>query len=68
MITLDMLVADIMNAWPQTVQIFLRYRMLCIGCDFSEFDTLGEVIENYDLNSKKFLQELNDLIENNTVA
>ena len=68
MISVDMSVAEIMNTWPQTVQLFLRYRMLCIGCEFSEFDTLNEVIKNYGFNSEKFLQELNDLIHNDTVA
>ena len=63
-----MLVADIMNAWPQTVQLFLRYRMLCIGCEFSEFDTLREAIKSHDIHSEKFLQELNELIENDTTA
>lgn len=66
MINADMLVSDIMNTWPPTVQVFLRYRMLCIGCELSEFDTLNEVIENYDLDSETFLQELNDLIDKDT--
>ena len=68
MITLDVLVADIMKTWPQTVQIFLRYHMLCIGCELSEFDTLSDAIKNYELNSDEFLEELNDLIDNDTVA
>lgn len=57
-IPLDISIADMMRKFPQTVQVFLRYRMICAGCQLSEFETLDEAIQNYGLDSEKFLEAL----------
>lgn len=65
-INLSMYVADIMGTWPQTVKIFLKYRMICVGCQLSEFDTLKDVLLNYGYSPDKILAELNAALHDNT--
>ncbi|MBC8331987.1 MAG: DUF1858 domain-containing protein [Anaerolineae bacterium] len=65
-INLSMYVADIMGTWPQTVKIFLKYRMICVGCQLSEFDTLKDVLLNYGYSPDKILAELNAALRDNT--
>ena len=41
---LELSVLDVLSRWPASARLFLRYRMVCIGCDFSRFDRLGEAL------------------------
>ena len=61
-ITPDLLVAEIMQTWPETVPIFLGYRMICVGCFMSHFDTLEESLKIYNLPVQPILDDLNQLI------
>lgn len=51
-------VAEVLQRWPQTVGVFLRHRMACVGCVIAPFETLSEVTAIYELNPDQFLQEL----------
>jgi len=61
---LEISIAEILHNWPQTVQVFLDHRMICVGCHMSRFDTLADAIENYNLSADKFVQILNEVISN----
>ena len=56
----DLTVSEILQRWPQTAEVFLRYRMACVGCAIAPFETLSEVCEIYRLNPEKFEQELKE--------
>lgn len=56
----DLTVSEILQRWPQTAEVFLRYRMACVGCAIAPFETLSEVCEIYRLNPEQFMQELRD--------
>jgi hypothetical protein len=40
-------VAELLERWPTAAQVFIAYRLACIGCDFSAFHTLAEVKQEY---------------------
>ena len=54
----DLIVADVLAHWPQTIPVFLRRRMACVGCPIAPFETLAEVAVIYGLNLDHFLNEL----------
>jgi hybrid cluster-associated redox disulfide protein len=58
-ITSDLIIADVLDLWPQTVDVFLEHQMSCPGCYMSRFDTLEDAIQIYALAESAFLQELN---------
>jgi hybrid cluster-associated redox disulfide protein len=62
-ITPNLRVADLLNRWPQTIPIFIRHRLYCVGCWMSPFDTLSEVVSNYHLPEQPFFAELRQAIE-----
>lgn len=52
---LDLTVTDYLARRPEAVAVFLALRMGCVGCDFSNFDTLrqalavhGVTLQDYD--------------------
>jgi len=57
-ITLNWIVADLLNSWPATVPVFLEHRLGCVGCAMAPFDTLADVVEVYQLKPQAFLAEL----------
>lgn len=56
-------VAEVMKRWPQTIPVFLRYRMACVGCAVAPFETLAEVAVIYGLDLSRFLNELEQIID-----
>jgi hybrid cluster-associated redox disulfide protein len=59
----DLTVAEVMDRWPQTIPVFFRYRMACVGCPIAPFETMAEVAAIYGLNLSRFLNELEQIIE-----
>ncbi len=56
-------VAEVLARWPQTILIFIRHRMACVGCPIAPFETLAEVAEIYGLDLDRFLSELEQSIQ-----
>ncbi|WP_299687116.1 DUF1858 domain-containing protein [uncultured Tateyamaria sp.] len=54
----DMPLADLMTRWPETIPVFARHRMLCVGCLVSPFHTLVDACREYDLDEDAFVAEL----------
>lgn len=59
----DLTVAEVLARWPETVQIFFRHRMACVGCTMAPFDTIADVAVIYRLPLNCFLSELQQAIQ-----
>lgn len=46
LLILDLTVADVIDKWPQTIPVFMKYRLGCLGCAMAPFDTLADVLNN----------------------
>lgn len=57
-ITANETVEQIMRNWPDTIRVFLRYRMACFGCTMSGLDTVADASAEYGLPLDEFLDEL----------
>ncbi|WP_240610992.1 DUF1858 domain-containing protein [Oceaniglobus ichthyenteri] len=56
--TLDML----MSNWPETIAVFLRHKMLCVGCMVNSFHTVVDACQEYGLDEQAFRAEIHDVI------
>lgn len=56
----DLPLADLMAYWPGTISVFLRHKMLCVGCLISPFHTIVDACAAYDLSETDFLAELRE--------
>ncbi|WP_297339501.1 DUF1858 domain-containing protein [Pseudophaeobacter sp.] len=54
----DLALADLMTKWPQTIPVFVRHKMLCVGCLVSPFHTIADACAEYHLDEEVFLAEL----------
>ena len=55
-------VEKILDSAPKAVRFFLDWHTGCVGCGFARFCTLKDVINTYQLDEKKFLEEIEKLI------
>jgi hybrid cluster-associated redox disulfide protein len=51
-------VDHVMRKWPQTIHVFIRYRMACIGCPVAPFHTVATAAAEHGIGLAKFLREL----------
>jgi hybrid cluster-associated redox disulfide protein len=54
----DLPLAEMMAHWPETIPVFMRYKMLCVGCLVSPFHTAIDACAEYNLDYDRFLAEL----------
>jgi hybrid cluster-associated redox disulfide protein len=53
-LTLDVL----MRIWPDTIPVFLRHRMICVGCLITPFHTVTDACREHGLDEAEFRREL----------
>ena len=58
-ITQQLIVADILERWPQVIPVFLEYQMKCVGCSMSAFDFLDDALKIYGIPAEQFLNDIN---------
>lgn len=58
-----LIVADVMNSWPQTVPVFISHRMACPGCVMAPFMTVTEAALEYGLEPDVLAADLKEAIE-----
>jgi hybrid cluster-associated redox disulfide protein len=60
----DLTLEDLMTQWPDTIPVFLRHKMLCVGCMITPFHTLYDACVEYQLDMADFVAELEAAIKN----
>ncbi len=62
--TANLIVADILARWPQTVSVFNNLATACVGCSLAPFCTLAEVSKDYNLSLGDLIRDLQACVEN----
>ena len=63
-ITEDMNIREVINKYPETLGVFLKYNMGCIGCIAASFEKISDIAMVHGIDVKKFLIELNEAVKN----
>ncbi len=58
----DLPLSELMTHWPQTIPVFLRHKMLCVGCMVCPFHTIVDACAEYHLDYDAFMAELTQAI------
>lgn len=51
-------IADLITQWPKTIPVFLRHKMLCVGCMVSPFHTIVDACAEHSLDQAAFIADL----------
>jgi len=59
LITKDMGLVEVIQRFPQTLSVFGKYGIHCIGCSMSAFETIEQGALAHGINVRKFVDDLN---------
>ena len=62
-ITKDMPIGEIVQKYPQTVRVFLKHGLMCVGCAAARFENLEQGAVAHGINVDALLQDLNSAAE-----
>ena len=60
LITKDMGIMDIVQKYPQTVEVFIKSGMHCLGCAAARFENLEQGCQAHGIDVDKLVKELNE--------
>jgi hybrid cluster-associated redox disulfide protein len=64
----DLPVDEIMRRWPQTVRLFVDWRMACVGCPIGDFHCLADAAEEHGYEVDDLRAALRLVIENSPIS
>jgi hybrid cluster-associated redox disulfide protein len=64
-ITAESLVQDVVERHPQTIAVFARHGLQCVGCYISPYHTITDTAREYAMSIEPLLGDLNRVIAAN---
>lgn len=61
-VTKDMSIIDIVQNHPETLEVFAKYGMGCIGCAAAKFENLEAGAKVHGFDADEMVAEINELI------
>lgn len=61
-ITKDMTIEEVVQQFPETVQVFSRHGVGCLGCSAAQYDNIEQGAALHGLDADQLVQELNACI------
>ncbi|WP_119419697.1 DUF1858 domain-containing protein [Desertibaculum subflavum] len=54
----DQTVDEVMRRWPETIRVFLDWRMHCVGCPIASFHSVTTACLEHGANQAEFVSAL----------
>jgi hybrid cluster-associated redox disulfide protein len=61
-ITKDMTIEEVVQQFPETVQVFSRHGVGCLGCSAAQYDNIERGAAVHGLDTDQLVQELNTCV------
>ncbi len=58
----DDLVDDVMTGVPETIRVFLEFKMRCVGCPIACFHTVDDACREHGVDRDRFLNALRAVV------
>jgi len=58
----DMNIREVIEKHPETITVFQKYNMGCVGCIAASFEKIKDIAVVHGVDVKKFVEELNEVI------
>ena len=62
-ITSKMTVKELLDEFPETVSLFIKRKMVCIGCPAEAFASLEDVARSYKIDLNEIMMEIKTMIK-----
>ena len=61
-ITADMPIGEIVARHPETVHVFMRHGLACVGCAVAQFENVRQCAESHGINVDALMKDLNETV------
>jgi hybrid cluster-associated redox disulfide protein len=58
-----MTVSELIECHPSAITVFIKRKMLCVGCPAEKFHTVEEAASIYNIKLEHLLKDLREVIE-----
>ena len=58
-ITKEMPIGDVVQNYPQTIEVFLKHGLMCFGCAIARFENVEQGATAHGINVDTLIQDLN---------
>lgn len=62
-ITKDMTLGEVIRKYPQTVEVFLKHGLQCVGCHVAHWETIEQGVAVHGISLEKLLKDLNKAVK-----
>ena len=62
-ITKDMSITDVVSKFPETVQIFMKHGLHCVGCAAARFENLEQGANAHGIDVADLVKDLNKAVQ-----
>ncbi|UCG95504.1 MAG: DUF1858 domain-containing protein [archaeon] len=63
MISKDTTILEVVKEHPETVEVFQKHGLSCVGCPFAMMETLEQGAKSHGIDLEKLLKDLNNSVE-----
>lgn len=61
-VTKDMSIIEIVQTYPETIEVFAKHGLGCIGCAAARFENLEAGAKVHGIDPDKLVEEINEII------
>ena len=65
-ITKEMPIGDVVQNYPQTVEVFLKHGLMCFGCAIARFENVEQGAMAHGINVDALIKDLNAAVPQST--
>ena len=61
-ITREMPIGDVVQNYPQTIEVFLKHGLMCFGCAIARFENIEQGATAHGINVDTLIKDLNEAV------
>lgn len=62
MITKGMRIGEVVRKYPQTIEVFLRHGLMCVGCHAAQFEDIEQGARAHGIEVDRLMKALNQAV------
>jgi len=67
-ITEDMTIKEVIDTYPETAMVFMKYNVGCIGCLAASFEKVKDIATVHGIDIKALVKDLNEIVQQRSPA
>jgi len=64
-ITKEMPIGEVVQTYPQTIEVFLKHGLMCFGCAIARFENIEQGATAHGINVEALMTDLNAVVSKN---